>query len=146
MQVLEEMVRQLMLGRLDNDALKLVGVDVSIAVLVEELESLSNALALETSEHLRKLVVVEVVSVLLAANVELRPLRVPIEGDVLRALVELVQGSEVVILDATGALNIEEAESNLVLGVGLLEEVLKDTPVSKAYTALTLAIGDTEKN
>jgi hypothetical protein len=86
------------------------------------------------------------VALLLAANVQLRPLAVPVKGDVVGALVELVQLAEVVVLDVPGAVDVEEAEGDLVLGVGFQEEVLKDAPVGDAQSSMALVVGDAEED
>ena len=145
-EVLEQVVRQLMLGRLENDALEVLGVDVTVAILVEELEGLPDALALQTTQHLGELRVVEVVSLLPATDVQLGPLTVPVEGDVVRALVQLIELSEVVILDITGAVDIEQAKGDLVLGVWLRKQVLEDNPIGKVDPAAVLPIGDAKQD
>lgn len=145
-EVLHDVVGQLMLGCLADDALELLRVDEAIAVLIEELEGLSDTLALEATQHLGELMVIKAVAVLLAANVQLRPLRLPVKGNGLGALVELIQSAEVVVLDAAGALNVEETESNLILGIRLVEEMLKDTPVGEVHPASILDVGNTEKD
>lgn len=146
MQVCEEMVGKLVLGGFQNDALKLLRVDVAIAILVEELESLSNTLALETAQHLRKLRIAEVMALLLAANVQLCPLAVPVKGDVVGPLVELVESAEVIVLDVAGAIDIKQAECDFVFGIGLGEKVLKDTPIGQAQTSMALVVGNVEEN
>ena len=110
-----------MLGRLQNDALKISWVDVTIAILIKQLEGLTNALALKTTKHLGELGVGHVMALLLASNVELGPLTLPVEGDACRALVEFVEAAEVGILDGADAVDVEKPESDLVLGIGLLE-------------------------
>ena len=145
-QVVEQVVRQLVLGSLDNDARKVLGLDVPVAVAVEELEGLADALALEAAQHLRELGVVEVAALLAAADVQLGPLAVPVEGDVVGALVQLVQLAEVVVLDVAGAVHVEEAEGNLVLGVGLHEQVLEHAPVGEGDAPAVHAVGDAEQD
>lgn len=81
------MVGQLVLGSLHDDALEVLGLDVPIAILVEELERLPNPLSLQSPQHLGELLVVEVVALLLTAYVQLGPLAVPIERDAVGALV-----------------------------------------------------------
>ncbi len=119
MQVVENVVRELVLGSFEDDALKLLGLDEAIAVLVKQLECLTDPLALQAAQHLGKLHVVHVVALLLVADVQLRPLAVPIEGDARGALVELVELAEVVILDLAETVYVEQAEGDLVLGVWL---------------------------
>lgn len=58
-------------------------------------------------------------SLVLASNVQLGPLTVPVEWYAVWPLVELVELAEIVILDLAEALDVEQAECDLVLGVGL---------------------------
>lgn len=53
---------------------------------------------------------------------------------------------EVVEVDVAGPLLVEEAEDDLVLGVGFGEQVLEDRPVVDADLALLVAIGNLEEN
>lgn len=140
------MVRQLVPCRLANNALKVLGVDVAIAVLVEAVEGLSNALALKASQQLGELRIVQVVAVLVGANVQLGPFAVPVEGNVVRSLVELVQALEVVVLDDAGPVDVEQSEGDFVLGIGLEEEVLEDAPISQGNSAGALAVGDSKED
>ena len=142
----EQVVGKLVLGGLENDALKLLRLDVAVAVLVEELEGLADALSLQTAQHLRELGVVEVVALLLAANVELSPFAVPVEGDIVGAFVELVEAAEIIILDVAGAVDVEESKGDFVLGVGFGEEVLKDGPIGEVDSSGALAIGNVEED
>lgn len=82
----------------------------------------------------------------LVANVELGPLALPVKGDVVGPLVELVKVTEVIILDRAGAGDVEEAEGDLVLSIGLVEDVLKGGPVGEGYLAAALTVGDTEED
>lgn len=144
-EVFKDVVGELVLGGLEDDALEVVGLDVAVAVLVELQEGLANALALETSQQLAKLRVVHSMALLLASDVQLGPLTVPVEGQALGALVELVEATEVLILDLTGTLDVEEAESDLVLGVGFVKEVLEGDPVGYRDSALALAVSNLEE-
>jgi hypothetical protein len=58
----------------------------------------------------------------------------------LPCLVELVK------VDIAGPLLVEEAEDDLVLGVGFRQEILKDRPVMNADPALPVAVGYGEQN
>lgn len=124
------MLRQLVAGCLDDNALELFTTNEAIAVPVKLVESLSDALTLETAQHLTELRVVERVTVLLVADIDLGPIRFPVEGKVVGALVELVESAEIVILDSAIALDVEQTEGDLVFGIGLAEEVLEHSPVS----------------
>jgi hypothetical protein len=79
---------------------------------------------------LAELRVVERVTVLLVADIDLGPIGFPVEGKVVGALVELVESAEIVILDSASALDVEQTEGDLVFGIGLAEEVLEHSPVS----------------
>lgn len=145
-QVLEKVVGELVLGSFANDALKVLGVNESIAILIEQLESLADALALQTTQHLGELRVVHMVALLLAANVQLGPFALPVKRNAVGALVELIELSEVLVLDIAGSIDVEEAEGDLVLGVGLDQEVLKGGPLGEGNLAGTLTVGDAEQN
>lgn len=142
----EQVVGKLVLGGLEDDALKLLRFNVAVAVLIEELESLADALALQTAQHLGELRVVEVVALLLAANVELGPFAVPVEGNVVGALVELVETAEIIVLDVAGAVDVKQSKGDFVLGVGFGEEVLKDGPIGEVDSSCALAIGNVEED
>lgn len=144
-EIFEDVVGEFVLGGLENDALEVVGLDIAVAVLVELQKGLADALALETSQQLTELRVIHSMALLLASDVQLGPLAVPVEGQALGALVELVEAAEVLILDLAGALDIEEAEGDLVLGVGLVEKVLKGDPVGYRDAAFALAVGNLEQ-
>lgn len=133
-------------GRLDNDALKVLWLNVAVVVLVKVLKGLPHPLALQAAKHLRELWIGHVVPVLAAANVEARPSRVPVEGNRRLALVEAVEALELVQGDDAGALCVEEAEGNLVLGVGLGEQILKRRPVGQVYPPSSFAVCHTEQN
>lgn len=134
-----------MLGRLEYDALEVFGLDVAIAILVEQQESLANALALESSEHLRELGVCQTVSFSLVADIELCPLTIPIEGDGLGSLVLLIQAAEVFVFDTSDTLDIEKTECDLILCIWLDQEVFEGRPVAKRDLASPCAVGDIEK-
>ena len=85
-------------------------------------------------------------ALLLAANVQLSPFRVPVKGNALGTLVELIQATEIIVLDITSAVNVKQAEGNLVLGIGFQEEVLEDAPVREGNFTLVLGIGNAEEN
>jgi hypothetical protein len=79
--------------------------------------------------------------VLLASNIEGRPLALPVEGQAVLGLVCLPCLVEVVEVDVSGPVLVEEAEDNLVLGIGFREEVLEDGPVVDGDLALPVAVG-----
>ena len=145
-EVLEQVVRELVPRGLLDDGGKLLGLDEAVAVAVEPLEGLADALAHQASQHLRELVVVHVVPLGLAADVQARPLAVPVERDAVGALVELVEPAEVVIFYGAEALDVEEAEGDLILGIGLVEEVLEMGIVGQGQPALVGAVGDVEQD
>lgn len=135
-----------MTSSLPDDALKVGGLNVSIFVGVKMQERLSNALALQPAQHLRKLWVRHSMTVLLGANVQSGPLGLPIEGQALLCLVHLPCLVELVEVDVAGAFLVEEAEDDLVLGVWLREQVLEDTPVMDVDLSLLLAVCDLEQD
>jgi hypothetical protein len=82
----------------------------------------------------------------LAPDVQAGPLAVPVEGDGVGALVHLVEAAEVVILDGAEAVDVEEAEGDLVLGVGLAEQVLEEAIVGEGQATPVGAVGDVEQD
>jgi len=68
-------------------------------------------------------------SLVFASNIQLCPLRVPVEGQSVGALVLVVDVLEVFKLDISGPVTIKETKSDVVLGVRLLEKILKVAPV-----------------
>lgn len=69
MQVVEKVVGQLVLRGSDNDALEVLGLDESIAILIEEMERLTDTLALQSAEHLRELIIRQLMPILLPPRV-----------------------------------------------------------------------------
>lgn len=84
--------------------------------------------------------------VLLAANVERRPIAFPVEGQAVFGLVFPPCRVEVIKVDVAGSVGVEEAEDNLVLGIGFREEVLEDGPVVYADPSFAVSIGNLEQN
>jgi hypothetical protein len=80
-----------------------------------------------------------------ASDIQLRPFRIPVEGQTVGTLVLVVNVLEVFKLDISGPVTIEETEGDVVLGVRLLEEILKVAPVLQSDTADAFPIGDQEK-
>lgn len=69
MQVVKQVVGELVPCHLDNNSLKLLWLNESIAVLVKEAEGLADALALQSAKHLRELMVCQLVPPLLTPRV-----------------------------------------------------------------------------
>ena len=84
--------------------------------------------------------------VLLGADVERSPLALPVEGQAVLGLVSLPCLIELVEVDVAGALLVEKAKDNLVLGVGFCEEVLEDGPVVDGDPTLAVAVGYSEQD
>lgn len=144
--IFEQVVRELVFGRLLDDALKVIGLNEAIVVLVERLKGLSYPLALETTQHLRELGVGEVVATASTAGIERRPFAIPIKRNRLGALVHVIEFCEVVKFDHAGALDVKETKSNLILGIGLCEKVLKGRPIMEGKPTGSFAIGDAKEN
>ena len=106
-EVFEEVVRELVSGGLEDDALKVFGLDISIAILIEVVEGLSYPLSLQTSKHLCELWVGQIMSPLLPTAVQGRPFAVPVERNAIRALVYLVQFLQIIVLDRPSALDVK---------------------------------------
>ena len=145
-EVLEQVVRELVPRSLLNDGGELLGLDEAVGVGVEPMEGLTDALALQAAQHLRELVVVHAVPLGLAADVQAGPLAVPVKRNAVGALVELVEPAEVVIFYGAEALDVEEAEGDLILGIGLVEDVLEVAIVGQGQPALVCAVGDVEQD
>jgi len=82
----------------------------------------------------------------LAANIQLCPLTVPVERDGVRALVQFVQATKVFIFYGAQAVDVEKAERNLVFSIGLAENVLEVSPVSKRQLALVCPVSDVKQD
>lgn len=108
-----------MAGRLENDALKIFRLYISVAILVEEMEGLTNSLSLQTSQHLCELRICHVMSLLLSPNVQRCPFAVPVERYTVYSFIELIQLFEVIKLDYPGTTNVEQSKGNLILGIRL---------------------------
>jgi hypothetical protein len=86
------------------------------------------------------------VPVFLGANVQSSPLALPVKGQAVLGLVGLPCLVELVKVNVAGAPLVEEAEDDLVLGVGLCQQVLEDGPVVDIDLALLVAVGDLEED
>lgn len=82
---------------------------------------------------------------LVAADVQLGPLAVPVEGDAIRSLVLFVEALEVFVLDISESLNIEEPEGDLIFGVRFVQNILEIGPVWQCDLAPALSVGDLEE-
>lgn len=85
-------------------------------------------------------------ALLLAAKVQLGPLAVPVERDAVRAPVQFVQLPEVVVLYVAGAVDVKQTEGDLVLGVGLEQEVFKGAPVGEVEPVLASSVRNMEED
>lgn len=144
--VLKEIVGQLMGGSLADDALELFRLDESILVLVEVYKGLSDTLSLQPTQHLCELRIGHNVSLVLGANVQGRPVSLPVEREAIFALVRPPCLVELVEIDVARAVSVEEAEDDFILGVWLRKQVLEDSPVLEGHFALLIAVCDVEKN
>lgn len=131
---------------LADDALEVCRLNVAILVAVEVQKSLSDALALQASQHLRELGVRHGVPVLLRANVQCCPLGFPVERQAVFRLVRLPCVVEFVKVDVAGSFLVEEAENDLVLGVRFRKQVLENTPVVDVDLALLFAVCNLEQD
>ena len=85
-------------------------------------------------------------SVFLVANIQSCPLSLPVEGQAVFCLVRLPCVVELVEVDVAGALLVEEAENDLVLGIRFREQILENTPVMDVDFPLLLAVCDLEED
>jgi len=76
----EDRLGELVAGNLDDDALEVLGGNVSVAILVEEVVRLAETLALEALDELSELRVAKNVLCATLAEVELDPVAVKVEG------------------------------------------------------------------
>ena len=106
-QVLEKVVGELVSRSLEDDALEVLGLDISIAIFVEVVERLSYPFSLQPSQHLCELWVCQVVSPLLPTTVQGCPLAVPIKRYAIRALVDLIQLLQIIVLDCPRTLDVK---------------------------------------
>lgn len=67
--------------------------------------------------------------VLLAANIQRSPSRIPVEWYGCVSLIKVVQPLKVLKADEAAAIDIKEAEGYFVFGVWFFEEVLECAPV-----------------
>lgn len=81
----------------------------------------------------------------LVTDVQLGPLALPVEWDAVRTLVQLTKTPEVLVCNVACAANVEEAEGDLVLGIGLYQQIVIGSPIGDGELASALAVGDTEK-
>jgi hypothetical protein len=144
--VIEEIVRELVARSLADDALEILRLNETVLVAVEVHEALSDSLTLQPSQHLGELRVRHGMPVLLGPDVQRSPLAFPVEGQAVLRLVCLPCRVELVKVDVAGPVLIEEAEDDLVLGVGFREEVLEDGPVMDSNLALPVAVGYSKQN
>ena len=135
-----------MSSRLADDALKLFRLDETVFVLIEMHKGLSDALSLQSTKHLRELGIGHDVPLVLGANVQRRPVSLPVEGETVFALVCLPCLVELVKVNVAGAVAVEEAEDDFVFRVWFGEQVLENGPVLERDLALLVAVGDVEQD
>lgn len=145
-QVFQDVVGQLVSGCLEDDALKLMGLNVSITINVHGMKCLPNALSLQSPQHLSELRVGHLMTALAAARVQGSPCGIPVERNILLGIRLTEQAFHIFPLDGTCSLNIEQAEGYLVLGIGLSEEVLERCPVGKGQSPGLSRIGNLEED
>ena len=129
MEMLQQMIRELVLGGLNDDALKIFWFNVPISVLVENVKGLAYSLSLEAPEHLGELRVCHVVTVLFTASVKRSPFAIPVERYALRPLVHVVKSLKVVVFDRPRSILVEESERDFILSIWFAQEVFEIIPV-----------------
>lgn len=82
---------------------------------------LADTLALESSEHLRKLVIGHGMASLFISAVQSSPFGVPVKRERVGRLVLVVVADELVVVYDAVTVGVEKTERDLVFGVGLLE-------------------------
>lgn len=82
----------------------------------------------------------------LTTGVQLHPFAVPVKGYAVLPLVQLIQSLELIVFDRACVIDVEESESNLILGVWFRKEIFERCPVSKGDLARLLSVSDTKEN
>jgi hypothetical protein len=131
---------------LENNALELFRLNISITILVKEMESLSYPLSLQPPEHLRELWVGEIMSSLLAPTVEGSPFTIPIKRYAIWAFVYLIQALQIVIFHRSRPVQIEKPKGNLVFSVRLCKQVLEPSPVQEIDPACSAPVRNAEED
>ena len=121
---------------------ELFWVDEAIVVLVVDAECLSDTLANQTSHHLGKLFVGDLMSLVRAAEVKCCPVREKVERDAFWVSVLLVDFLNVTRFDQSLPLSVEKSKRYLVLRIALGKEVLEGSPVPECNLAFLAAVGD----
>lgn len=79
------------------------------------------------------------------AQIELRPVTIPIEWNGARCLVLCIDLLECVEVDQSRAWISEEAEGDFIFRVRFLQEVVEDIPIAQSDSVLAIAIGNLEE-
>lgn len=133
--MVQDVVGEFVPGGLENNALEVIRVDISVPVFVENVEGLSDPLALDTSQHLGKLRVGHVVACLGPSGVQRSPFRVPVKRYSIAGFIDLVEAFESLELDGARAIEVEETERDLILGVRFCQQGLEGGPVGETQSA-----------
>ena len=128
-----------------DDPLEVLWVNVSVVVLVKVKERLSHTLSLETAQHLCELRVCHRMPMPFAAQIQLRPVAVPVEGNCVARLVARIALLEAAEVHLAGGGVCEEAEGDVVFGIGFCQEIVEDAPVLDGNASIVVAIGDAEQ-
>lgn len=80
------------------------------------------------------------------ARVQRSPCGVPVKRNALLGSRLAEQALHILPLDGACPLDVEQAEGNLVLGIGLSEEVLERGPVAKGQSTRLSRIGNLEED
>jgi hypothetical protein len=81
---------------------------------------------------------------LLATRIKRSPFTVPVKRYAIWTLIHLIKFPELVIFHCASTVHVKEAESYLVLGVWLDEEVFESTPVLEIDFATIFSVCDLE--
>jgi hypothetical protein len=98
-----------------------------------------------TKRKFRRALIRQVVIALLVAEVELDPRGVKVKGNGVGAQIVGEDALELVEGDVTIAVDVEDAEGDLEIGVGPLQERFKGDELVKVDDAPLLAVGDAEQ-
>jgi hypothetical protein len=111
---------------LADDGSELVRSDEPGVVSVEVLESLTNALALQTTQHLCKLLICHGMSSALSAKVETGPRTIEVERQAVLTALLVVDSLQVFDIDCAGVVDVKQTEDHEVLrSIRSVEDVVE---------------------
>ena len=144
--LVQDVVRKLVPRGLKDNALEVLRLDVTVAILVKHMEGLADPLTLQPPEHLGELRVCHVMPALTPSTVQGGPVRVPVKGYAVLGLGLAIQVVKRLPFHAPRPIGIEQSEGDLIFGIGLSQQVLEGGPISQAQLPSPPLVGDIEQN